>query len=55
MFFYPQFFINNFFNAVIVNNLSSCSSTIVEQQITSQSATSTLTYNSPFGIFLHSS
>ncbi|QCE03721.1 hypothetical protein DEO72_LG8g1746 [Vigna unguiculata] len=36
------------FNAVTVNKYSSFSSTLVEQQITSQSATSTLTYHSPF-------
>ncbi|QCD99784.1 hypothetical protein DEO72_LG7g1070 [Vigna unguiculata] len=34
---------------ITVNNFSSCSSTLVEQQITSQSATSTLTYHNPFG------
>ncbi|QCD86746.1 hypothetical protein DEO72_LG3g1272 [Vigna unguiculata] len=33
---------------VTVNKFSSFSSTLVEQQITSQSATSTLTYHSPF-------
>jgi len=45
---------------VAENNISSSSSTVIENQIkrnliTSQFPTSTVTYNSPFGIFLHSS
>jgi len=47
-------------NAVLENNISSSSSTLVQDQIqkylmTSQSAASTVTYNSSFGIFLHPS
>ncbi|QCE06941.1 hypothetical protein DEO72_LG9g1955 [Vigna unguiculata] len=40
--------INIHLDIIIVNNFSSCSSTLIEQQITSQSATSTLTYHSHF-------